>query len=369
MAGYVEVTDADRRWAESSDNARIFRGPFGPVLSWIDSTIEQLRNQPPIKSVLMLCAAALSVMLVNLVIEDEHVSVLVRGGDACAIEKDLLEKSSHRCRVDDKLALGFLRGGKWVQCGEFSRGAQILMASKDSQDNFWYDVADKHKIAFFYSTCNPSCASATDDYRADLLSCEHGICDNGLCKVGDTKALTWLEGRKKGESWFSTASTSGFKCQENQRTKKGLGAIEMGSLTAFASNLVLHMEDQKPLGAPSDHFYDPKYAREVRALYSECTGPCACNDLFDDSTGLCSVVDQDVRVYFDATINNGQDLGPNWSRVASMNANCMASGGEIQMITHQGQLTGDYQHMTYLPGVKQQVRTLYSTCATHVPCP
>eukprot|EP00961_Rhodomonas_salina_P159222 2144117-Rhodomonas_salina.1 len=238
MAGYETVSDEDRRWATGSHSERVFRGPLGPVLNWVDETVDSFRSQPPMKQVLVGVAVFLCVALINVVIEDEHVAVLVRGGEACAMEKDMLEKANHRCRVEDKLALGFLRKQNWVQCGDFSRGAQLLQKNKDDNDQFWYDVADKHKVAFFYSTCIPTCASSTDEYRADLLACEHGICDFGLCKVGDQNAMQWMEGRETKGGWpsFSNAANEGYTCKKNAQTTMGLIAIETGTSAAEMTN-------------------------------------------------------------------------------------------------------------------------------------
>jgi hypothetical protein len=327
MAGYVEVSDADRRWAASNHDGRIFRGPLGPFLTWVDQSIDSFRAQPPVKQVLIGCAAILVVALVNVMVEDEHVAVLVRGQGACAMEKDLLQKADHKCRVEDKLALGFLRNQGWVECGDFSRGAQLLQQSKDADNNFWYDVEDKHKVAFFYSTCIPKCASGTDDYRADLLACEHGICDFGLCKVGDQNAIQFMEGKKQNKGWpsFADSAHDGYNCKKNQRTSPGLLAIELGTTAATMTNEALKAEGQQPLGAVSDYWYDPSKALEVRRFYSECEGPCACNDVFDPSSGLCLIVDQDVRIFFDTSIKSASlnpqpsTLRPDLAQLSTLN--------------------------------------------------
>ncbi len=67
--------------------------------------------------------------------------------------------------------------------------------------------------------------------------------------------------------------------------------------------------------------------------------------------------------------SNGQDLGVEGQNVEAMNARCVAAAGELQVISQEGQLTGNYQRMTYSPAVKDHMRALYSTCALHVPCP
>ena len=121
MAGYVEVSDEDRRWAANThDNEVIYRGPCGQLFVWIDHSIETIKEQSLVQNMLLMLAFFFICALGNILLEDETVSVMVRGGDACAAPNDLLDQEHQRCRTHDKLALAFLQGKPWVSCASSS---------------------------------------------------------------------------------------------------------------------------------------------------------------------------------------------------------------------------------------------------------
>uniref|UniRef100_A0A7S0EDL1 Uncharacterized protein n=1 Tax=Hanusia phi TaxID=3032 RepID=A0A7S0EDL1_9CRYP len=358
MSGYIEVSDEDRRWASATySEETIFRGPCGPVFNMLDWVLDQIKEQSSSRIAFLLLGLLFLVGLGNTIIEDEKVPVLVKGGELCAAEEDLLDQEDHRCRVEDKLAVGFLRMERWVNCADFTRGGKILSGSQDEAGNFWYDVKEKHKVAFFYSTCNPTCASESDRYFARVPSCDHGMCKGGMCKVGDHNAIAWLESRRTRNFW---SQPSAYKCRESPSSRPGIEAIEAGS------------ENGKKMGKVNDgeYYYDPKKAAEVRSFYKGCEGPCACNDGYDERSQRCFITDQAVRIFFDPAPNAPGDVkGPHQETINVMNAYCKQLGGEIQMIKRQGDLSGDFSSMSYLPAVKQHVLKLYRSCARHVPCP
>ena len=360
MAGFTALSDEDRRWAASTHNEEtVFRGPFGRLFVCIDQAIDKLRGQSPIENVLLAVALFLACAMGNILLEDETVSVLVRGGKACAADKDLLDQGNQRCRVVDKFALGYLKGQAWVNCAGFTTGAKLLQDSQDYAGHFWYPVNDKAKVNFFYSTCAPTCASAADAYRPPLLACKKGVCDGGMCQVRDRTALKWLEAKKIATRQlnplfhlFSANSLpSGVVC-EPLTAAPGLVAVEQGTLEA---------EKQKSKKgetmASAEFYYDPQLAEAVRLLYEGCDGPCACNDQYLQAQHRCSITDEDVRVFFDPARGH-----PRYT-----NAYC-AQRAAAPIHAH-GDLQGGWQSMTYDPAAKAGMVSLYKTCAKHVPCP
>jgi hypothetical protein len=296
---YVQVSDEDRRWAANAhDHETVYRGPFGRLFVWIDLSIETIKEQSPVQNMLLVLAFFFVGALGNILLEDETVTVMVRGGTACAAPKDLLDQEHQRCRTEDKLALAYLQGETWASCSPSSmvchrnracsrasisrsicprtavvsvlsahcfcvrgpglgtlstsaranpsllclltQGGRLLQSMQDEQGRFWYPVTDKHKVNRFYrfvcecgragllglsldacgttgqteclleassrhcawcgmagcarnvndimlrcncSTCKAVCARGSDTYRADILSCHHGVCDGGMCQV------------------------------------------------------------------------------------------------------------------------------------------------------------------------------------------
>jgi len=316
-------------------------------------------------------------VLLNWIMVDRNVRVLKPGGDNCAMDRDMYEKSSRRCKVSDRLALGYLNGQPWVRCGEFAKGAQVLRKARDANGNYWYKRNDKHTIAFFYTTCQPTCASATDRYRTDMQACDkNGICDFGMCQVGDLNAVTWMDSRKIVFDDAAFAPNSASSLYSCDKKGQGLVAIQTGTFAArFTDDVVSQMakfggqgqSTSKPFKSKS-YFYDPSSAQAVRNFYSSCSGPCACNDIYDVSAGACVIADKDVRAFFDKNINNGQELGSRGKNVQAMNAHCRTSGVDFVAISDRGQLEGNYKKMTYSPFIKHHMRALYSSCARHVAC-
>ena len=130
MAGYVEVSDEDRRWAANThDHEVIYRGPCGQLFVWIDHSIETIKEQSLVQNMLLMLAFFFICALGNILLEDETVSVMVRGGDACAAPNDLLDQEHQRCRTHDKLALAFLQGQPWVSCASSSMVGHDLPAT------------------------------------------------------------------------------------------------------------------------------------------------------------------------------------------------------------------------------------------------
>eukprot|EP00802_Teleaulax_amphioxeia_P017476 Tamp_17634.p1 GENE.Tamp_17634~~Tamp_17634.p1 ORF type:complete len:377 (-),score=48.48 Tamp_17634:248-1309(-) len=349
--GYAELSDEDRRWAANShDEEIVYRGPCGLFFVWIDHTVDRIREQSPVQNLLLVLAVFFACALGNTLLEDQHVSVVVRGGKACAADHDLLDQENKRCRVEGKLPLAALRGEPWVKCADFTSGAHLLNSMQDEEGRFWYPVTDKHKISFFYSTCNPTCASATDVYKSKVLSCHHGVCDGGMCQVGDYNGLRWLEGKAQSTGFFSSSSAlSGVTCSETPRTRPGQTAIKEGT-----EEVGKHSTLDK-----GEYYYDPEQAAYVRAMYDACDGPCACNDRYVPSLDRCSITDEAVRIFFDPSRNSPQ----------GMNAYCKQMGGEIRFIKGQGGLQGGWRHMTYDPLAKPHLVKLYKSCAQHIPCP
>jgi ABC-type nickel/cobalt efflux system permease component RcnA len=57
-------------------------------------THTQIREQSPVQNLLLVLAVFFACALGNTLLEDQHVSVVVRGGKACAADHDLLDQVS-----------------------------------------------------------------------------------------------------------------------------------------------------------------------------------------------------------------------------------------------------------------------------------
>eukprot|EP00283_Hemiselmis_rufescens_P000459 CAMPEP_0173468718 /NCGR_PEP_ID=MMETSP1357-20121228/76993_1 /TAXON_ID=77926 /ORGANISM="Hemiselmis rufescens, Strain PCC563" /LENGTH=330 /DNA_ID=CAMNT_0014436943 /DNA_START=511 /DNA_END=1503 /DNA_ORIENTATION=- len=300
--------------------------------------------------------------IVNSVVGDESVPVLSRGKGVCAGDRDLLQKSSLRCRVVNKLAVGFLNGEDWVRCADFTRGAKLLRSRRDEAGDYWYSVSDMHKIAFFYSTCAPSCASSIDTYEPDIASCDHGVCDGGVCRVRNGVALGWYRRMKKkgvGSMFFFGGDSKGDVCVENPKSRVGIQALDRGTSAV----------EKGGKGGEGQVFYNPEDARQVSLFYSTCHGQCACLDALR-SDGDCEVQDEGVRIFFDPVPHAPGDVqGRNGVSRNVLNAQCQVSNSVISRIRTEGKLKGDWRHMTYHASVAHLMRDVYSTCKRHVPCP
>lgn len=126
---YVEVSDEDRRWAANAhDHETVYRGPCGQLFVWIDQSIETIKEQSPVQNMLLVLAFFFLGALGNILLEDETVTVMVRGGAACAAPKDLLDQEHQRCRTEDKLALAYLHGETWASCSPSSMVCRRLPA-------------------------------------------------------------------------------------------------------------------------------------------------------------------------------------------------------------------------------------------------
>ncbi len=84
-----------------------------------------------------------------------------------------------------------------------------------------------------HSTCEVRCASATDTYRNDVLACDHGVCDGGMCLLGEYNAVQWLE-TKRQSSWNFMFSGSGdsrhthpVTCSDTPRTRAAVNTIQV----------------------------------------------------------------------------------------------------------------------------------------------
>jgi hypothetical protein len=102
------------------------------VPSLHDRMAEEAQRQSMYKSAAMILAGMLVVLLVNGAIQDEEVTVLSKGSGVCAGEVDLLEKATGRCRVENKLALGYMRGASWVKCADFTQGDSVSLGLHES---------------------------------------------------------------------------------------------------------------------------------------------------------------------------------------------------------------------------------------------
>ena len=94
---YRPVTDDDHGWAMQGDAEQRFRGPCGPLIALVNTTVSWVQDQSGIQKAAMILGVVTFFGLVNTFIEDEQMSVLVPGDGTCA-NKARFVPSDRQCK-------------------------------------------------------------------------------------------------------------------------------------------------------------------------------------------------------------------------------------------------------------------------------